>query len=57
MELVIKFSVLYFSFSIFVIATCWYIAPIIEARWPDWWRRVIVDIDPDSFNQEGYPNW
>jgi hypothetical protein len=46
MEFLLKLSVIWVSASIIVISTAWYLAVTIPQRWPDWWRRVVVDSDP-----------
>ncbi len=56
MDWVLKFAVLWLSIDIIIFASSWYAITVIKPRSPDWWRRVIVDIDPeanDILNQSG----
>ena len=41
------FLVIWLSMDILIFATAWYASTVIPPRWPDWWRRVVVDIEPD----------
>jgi hypothetical protein len=47
MHWLLQLTILWFSFSVVVIATGWYAAMVIPVFWPDWWRRVVVDVEPD----------
>jgi len=38
---------IWFGISVVVIATGWYLAVTIPTYWPEWWERVVVDIEPD----------
>jgi hypothetical protein len=40
--------IVWFGVSIAVIATGWYLAAVIPAFWPEWWKQVVVDIEPDN---------
>lgn len=52
MEFLINFAIIWFSISILIIATGWYLTVTIPRRWPDWWRRVVVDADPYDIQTE-----
>ena len=43
----LEFAVLWLSAGVFIVATSWYAATIIERRWPDWWRQHIVGDAPN----------
>ena len=34
------------SLSVLIIATSWYLTVTIAARWPEWWKQIVVDLDP-----------
>ena len=44
----IKFAVIWFSIDIVIIAIGWYALAVIKPRYPEWWRRVIADYDPQD---------
>ncbi|HMQ54915.1 MAG TPA: hypothetical protein PKE64_22325 [Anaerolineae bacterium] len=46
MDWMIKLAVLWICFDIVVVSTSWYIKNIIEPRWPEWWERAIVGVEP-----------
>jgi hypothetical protein len=46
MNWLLKLGVVYLGIDVFTIATAWYAATVIKARWPDWWKRVVVDDEP-----------
>ena len=39
--------VIWLSFDIIVVATAWYAWAVIAPRYPNWWKRVVVDVEPD----------
>lgn len=47
MEWLLKIVVLWFSFDVILVATCWYAATVIRPYCPNWWERVIVGTDPE----------
>ncbi len=47
MHWLLNFVVIWLSISIFVVATSWYIAKTIAPLYPNWWKRVVVDFEPD----------
>ena len=51
-EIVLRIAAIWFSISILVIATSWYLTATIPQRWPDWWRRIVVDEDPFDLEEE-----
>lgn len=46
MEWIVKLVVLWVSFDIVTISTAWYVGSIVQARWPQWWERVIIGVEP-----------
>ena len=46
MEWLLKLGVLYFSVSIFTMATAWFASVTIKPLCPQWWRRHICAPDP-----------
>ena len=50
MEWVLKFTVIWLSIDILIFATSWYAITIIKPRWPNWWKQVIVDVEPEFNN-------
>jgi hypothetical protein len=46
MDWIFKLIVLWLSFDIVMVSTSWYIKSIIEPRWPEWWERAIVGVEP-----------
>ena len=48
MDWLINLVILWFAVSILIIATSWYAARVIPIFWPDWWKRVVVDVEPGS---------
>ena len=47
LETTVKFIGLWLLVDIVIFATGWYLATIIKAFYPDWWRRHIVDEMPN----------
>jgi hypothetical protein len=47
MQWFIYLLVIWLSFDIVIVATAWYASVVIAPRYPTWWKRVIVDIEPD----------
>ena len=47
MDWVLNLMTLWFGVSSLIIATGWYAALVIPQFWPDWWKQVVVDVDPD----------
>lgn len=43
---VLYFIVLWLSASVVILATGWYAAASLKQLWPEWWRQVVVDVDP-----------
>ena len=48
MHWLLDFVVVWLGMSILIIATGWYATVLIKPRYPIWWRRVVVDVEPDS---------
>lgn len=48
MDWLIKVAVVWLSVDIVLLATVWYVAVIVKQLWPDWWSRVVIDIDPET---------
>ena len=48
LECFLIFVVVWLCASVVVIATSWYMAETIQPFFPNWWRRVIADDDPDE---------
>ena len=49
MTWLLDLMILWFSLSILIVATGWYAARVIPLFWPQWWRRVVVDTEPDHY--------
>jgi len=43
MNWLLKAAIIWLSIDVITLATYWYAAAEIRPRFPDWWRRVIVD--------------
>jgi len=41
-----KFAVFWAAIDLFMIATGWYAVTVIKPKFPDWWKRTIVDMVP-----------
>lgn len=41
-----RFAVLWAAIDLFIIATGWYAVTVIKPKFPDWWKRTIVDVVP-----------
>jgi hypothetical protein len=52
MHWLLDVAILWFSLSVVVIATGWYAAVVIPVFWPEWWRRVVVDTEPDYYTAQ-----
>lgn len=50
LDWLLDFSVVWLSIDIIIMATGWYLATTIKPRYPNWWKRVIVDDDDGGFN-------
>ncbi len=48
MDLLLDLAIIWLSTSIFLMATGWYLAIVIQPRYPNWWQRVVVDVEPKS---------
>lgn len=46
MDWLLSFSVIWLSIDIIIFATGWYLVTTIKPRYPEWWRRVVVDEKP-----------
>ena len=53
MDWLLKFTVIWLSLDILIIATAWYAVNILKPRFPRWWKRVIVDDEP-GFTKTNY---
>ena len=47
MDWLLKFTVIWLSIDILIFASSWYAVTVIKPRWPNWWKRVVVDVDPE----------
>jgi len=47
MDWLLKFTVIWISIDIVIAATIWYGISTIRPRYPNWWRRVVVDDEPE----------
>ena len=50
-EMLLKLAIIWLCIDTIIIATGWYLIAAIRPRFPNWWRRVIVDVDeapPDA---------
>jgi hypothetical protein len=47
MDWLIKVVVVWLSFDIVLLSTCWYASLIIKQFWPEWWQRRVITIDPE----------
>ncbi len=47
-EMFLKLGIIWLCLDAVIIATSWYLITAIGPRFPNWWRRVIVDEDPRS---------
>lgn len=43
-----KLAIVWAGLSTMIMATCWYLVTTIKPLCPDWWRRVVVDIEPEA---------
>lgn len=46
MEWLLKLGILYFSFSIFTLASAWFASVTLKPLCPKWWQRHICAPDP-----------
>ena len=49
-EWFLKFIIVWVSTDIVILVTWWYLKNAVRPSYPEWWRRVIVDEDPDYFS-------
>ena len=47
MDWLLKLIVIWLSIDILIVASVWYAVSTIRPLYPNWWRRVIVDDDPE----------
>lgn len=47
LEWLLKFAVIWISIDAVVMATGWYMTTTIRPLFPNWWRQVVVDEDPE----------
>ena len=53
MDWLFRLMVLWFGLSLVIVATAWYASVLIPQLCPSWWRKVVVDIEPDTqFNSK-----
>ncbi|MBN1218814.1 MAG: hypothetical protein JXM69_07795 [Anaerolineae bacterium] len=45
----LKFVVLWLCLDVVILSTVWYAINEIRPRYPNWWKRVIVDDDPNRY--------
>ena len=43
----LKFTVIWLSIDVLIMIIVWYASTILKPRFPEWWRQVIVDDEPD----------
>ncbi len=43
----LQLIIIWLSIDIVVIATGWYGVTTIKPKFPNWWKRVIADVEPD----------
>ena len=51
LEWLLNFSIMWISVDIVIFATVWYLATTIKPRYPNWWKRIIADNDPNFYQQ------
>ena len=49
MHWLLDLAILWFGLNIVIMATSWYVARVMPLFWPEWWRHVVVDIEPDYY--------
>ena len=49
MDWLLKLALVWLSIDIVIIASVWYAVATIRPLYPGWWRRVIVDDDPELY--------
>ena len=54
MDWLLKFMAIWLSLDILIVATAWYGIATIKPLYPNWWRRVIADDDPEFFGTQKY---
>lgn len=47
MASLLNIIILWLSLDIIILATAWYLVTTIKPRYPNWWRQMIVDDEPD----------
>ena len=50
MDLLVKITTLWLALDFLILATVWYAASTLQPRFPGWWRAVVCDRAPESFN-------
>ena len=48
MDWLLKLIVIWLSIDILIIATGWYLVTTIKPLCPEWWKREVVDDEPES---------
>ncbi|MFQ5612725.1 MAG: hypothetical protein ACE5H9_11395 [Anaerolineae bacterium] len=41
--LLLKILVIWFAINVVILATSWYATTVIKPRFPEWWKRNIID--------------
>ncbi len=44
----LEIAFIWLTISLLVLATGWYLSTLVPRLWPDWWRRVVIDLEPDA---------
>ena len=47
MDWLLYVLVIWISLDIIILATCWYACTTIAPRWPELWRQIVVDDEPE----------
>jgi hypothetical protein len=49
LDWLLKIIIIWLCLDVVIIATGWFLTNTISSRYPDWWRRMIVDKDPRDY--------
>jgi hypothetical protein len=48
LEWLLMFAIIWLCLSVIIIATGWYMAESLQSFFPNWWKRVIADDEPEQ---------
>ncbi len=50
MELLVKIATIWLALDLMIVATIWYATNTLQVVFPNWWKAVVCDYAPETFD-------